>query len=221
MAEIDASIGLFPSRAPGAPLILLLGEAGEGEAVCRAAREMGGADFALAALSGMDWNRDLSPWPAPAVFRGGEAFSGGADAFLSRLTGALLPEALGRLPAPPAWVGLAGYSLAGLFALYALHRTDAFARAVSASGSMWYPGFSDYVQSHPLARRPERLYLSVGDREARTRNPAMRPVEENTRLLAKWYQSQGIETAFELNPGGHFDQPAERTAKGIAWLVAG
>ena len=31
----------------------------------------------LASMDGMDWNGDLSPWPAPKVFKGEDDFSGG------------------------------------------------------------------------------------------------------------------------------------------------
>ena len=46
---------------------------------------------ALAAISGADWNRELSPWPAPRAFRGGEDFGGDGPAFLSTLTGQIVP----------------------------------------------------------------------------------------------------------------------------------
>ena len=46
---------------------------------------------ALAAISGVDWNRDLSPWPAPKVFRGGEDFGGEGPAFLDMLTEQIVP----------------------------------------------------------------------------------------------------------------------------------
>ena len=45
-------------------------------------REMnGGQDFCLAALVVNDWNKDLSPWPAPPVF-GKEGFGDGAEDML-------------------------------------------------------------------------------------------------------------------------------------------
>ncbi len=36
-------------------------------------------------------------------------------------------------------------AISGLFALWALYRTDFFAGAVSASGSVWFPGFREFV----------------------------------------------------------------------------
>ena len=62
-----------------------------------------------------------------------------------------MPEAEALLPGAPAWRGLAGYSLAGLFALYALYQTDVFARAASMSGSFWFEGIMEYVCSHEMS----------------------------------------------------------------------
>ena len=202
-----------------APLVVVTVEAGEGEAVFGELSALTERDFALASIIGVDWNAELSPWPAPAAFKGGGAFAGGADAYLEELTGALLPEVLGALAAPPTFAALGGYSLAGLFALYALYRTTAFDRAASASGSLWYPGFLDYAGRAPLARAPRGVYLSVGDREGRTRNPILRSVEENTRALADLYARRGIPVRFELNPGNHFDHPQRRLARAIAWVL--
>ena len=46
--------------------------------------------WALVAFEVSDWNRDLSPWPAPPVF-GRTPFAGGAGETLSFLTDRLLP----------------------------------------------------------------------------------------------------------------------------------
>ena len=66
------------------------------------------------------------------------------------------------MPGAPRWRGIAGYSLAGLFAVYALYRTDVFARAASVSGSLWFPGFREYVFSHTPLCRPDCVYFSLG-----------------------------------------------------------
>lgn len=55
------------------------------------------------------------------------------------------------------------------------------------SGSLWYPEFRDYVQSHEMKRKPEKLYISLGDKEAKTRNPYMKTVRENTEAIVKYY----------------------------------
>ena len=50
----------------------------------RAVRALTDKDFSLTAVKVSDWNRELSPWEAPAVF-GNEAFGGGADEFLEKM----------------------------------------------------------------------------------------------------------------------------------------
>lgn len=214
------AVALIASGTPGAPLIVVNGEdgEGEGEALCAAVQAATGAAFSLAAVGGLDWDDDLTPWEAPGVFKG-QHFGGHAGAWLGTLTGEALPAILGKLPERPAWVGLAGYSLAGLFAAWATYQTDAFDRIACVSGSVWFPGFIDYAAANAPARVPERAYLSVGDKEARARNPAMRTVEDATRRMAALYEAVGAATRFELNPGGHFNDPLGRLTKGIAWLM--
>ena len=97
----------------------------------------------VAAVEGVDWNRELTPWPAPPVARGQPEFGGGADTLLGELAGRILPEVEAELRPSARWI--AGYSLAGLFAVYAALSTRLFARVASVSGSMWYPGFSDWI----------------------------------------------------------------------------
>ena len=55
-------------------------------------RQKGCGEFVLSAISGFDWNRDLSPWPCDPVFKGGDPFEGKADAYLSHIIDSLLPE---------------------------------------------------------------------------------------------------------------------------------
>ena len=46
----------------------------------------------LVSVDGMDWNRDLSPWKAPGVFKGEEDFGGGADDFMKCLENDVFPK---------------------------------------------------------------------------------------------------------------------------------
>lgn len=177
------------------------------------------APCALCALSGIDWSRDLSPWPAPRAFASGQAFAGGAPAFLETLTGSLLPEIEARLSFPVLTRGLAGYSMAGLFAAYALYHTDAFSLFACVSGSLWYDGFMDYALSHPLCASPAALYVSLGAKEHRTHNPRLASVKRCTDALAAHWQ-QFMPVIYETNPGGHFHQPEQRLARAVNCLLS-
>ena len=210
---------VFPSAAPGAPLVVLPAFEDEGEALYAACREPDCPDFTLAAVSDFDWDADLTPWPAPPLRKGDAAFAGQADAFLERLTGEILPGIRAALPAEPAFTVIAGYSLAGLFAVYAALRSEAFAAAVSASGSLWYPDFADFVRKTPLPAPLRAVYLSLGDAEPRTRHPLMRTVGESTEAVYETLRTRGADTVFEWNPGNHFRDEALRTAKGIRWVL--
>ena len=66
---------------------------------------------------------------------------------------------------------------------------------------------------------PDRLYLSLGDREAATRNQSLKTVAENTAAAEKRFRDMGVEVIRETNPGNHFRDPALRTAKGIRALL--
>ena len=212
-------INIEKSSRTGAPcLIVLYGAHDDRQKLSACLKDQGDlASFAYVKVP--DWNRDLSPWAAPAVF-GNEDFAGGADAFLDELVSQGLPYICGQLEGAPPWYGIAGYSMAGLFSVYSLYRTGAFARAASASGSVWFDGFPEFAVSHPFAGRPDRVYFSVGDTESRTRDQRMARTEEAARALCGHYHDLGLDTVFELNSGGHFDHPDERLAKGIKWLIS-
>ena len=109
--------------------------------------------------------------------------------------------------------------VAGLFALYAMYRCDCFARVASMSGSLWFPKFREYVLRHELMRKPEMLYMSLGDAEAKTKHAVLKTVQENTEAILQHYQELGVDVRWELNPGNHFRDVAMRSAKGIKAIL--
>jgi len=171
-------------------------------------RERTSADFRLAAFRVTDWNDDLSPWPAPAVF-GKTEFGGNAEDTLKEI----LRFCEDRTKAY--YIG--GYSLAGLFALWAACQTDLFRGAAAASPSVWFPGFPEYMRMHRM--QAGRVYLSLGDREERTRNPVMAKVGENIRAVCDLLKEQEIDCLLEWNEGNHFRDADLRTAKAFAWVI--
>jgi hypothetical protein len=178
------------------------------ESEAEAIKEKAGDDFCLVALKVEDWNRDLSPWKAPAVF-GNEDFGDGAQETLAKV----LAET--GDPAKTYYIG--GYSLAGLFALWAVYQTDRFRGAAAASPSMWFPGFVKYMGENPV--RADKVYLSLGDREEKTRNQVMAAVGDCIRAGYETLRGQGVTSALEWNRGNHFKDPDLRTAAAFAWLL--
>jgi len=164
--------------------------------------------FCLTALKVKDWNHDLSPWKAPAVF-GREDFGDGAVETLA--------EVLKTCADRNKTYIIGGYSLAGLFALWAAYQTDAFSAVAAASPSVWFPGFSEYMKERiPQVRS---VYLSLGDREEKTRNPVMASVGERIREAHDLLMRQGVRTTLEWNSGNHFKEADIRTAKAFTWAM--
>jgi len=172
-------------------------------------------DFRLIACQVEDWNRDLSPWEAPPVF-GKEGFGGRAEETLKELQ----ESVLGQIKASDTQnsIILGGYSLAGLFALWAVYKMDCFDAVVAASPSVWFPGFLSMAESEPI--RTNRVYLSLGDKEEKTKNPVMATVGDSIRRLHQIYEdADGVNSVFEWNEGNHFREPELRMAKGYAWVM--
>ena len=216
---VGKEITIYPSITSGRPIVYLNTFGGEGERAYQMLRDAECPDFTLVTISGLAWHHDLTPWEMPPVSEGAPPCTGGAGEYLRLLTEEILPEAEAALLGPVSWRGLAGYSLAGLFAIYAACQTPVFSRIASMSGSLWFPGFWEYVSAHDMAGDITHMYLSLGDRECRTGNPYMKTVQEYTGEIAALCTQKGIDTMFQLNPGNHFKNAARRTAAGVAWIL--
>lgn len=205
----------------GSPLIIMNTASTESSAVFECAKKLTASPFTLATVSGIKWNDEMTPWPSPPVSSWDTPYSGLADKYLTQLKETIIPEIISRLGAEPEYIAAAGYSLGGLFALYALFRSDIFSRAASISGSLWYPGFADFAEANELKCSPSLIYVSLGDREAKKGSPVMRSVQEKTESIVSAFRQKGLNVIFEMNPGSHFSQPEMRTAKAIRALLSG
>ena len=113
---------------------------------------------------------------------------------------------------------LGGYSLAGLFSLWSGYQTDVFEGIAAVSPSVWYKKWIEYVEAgKPLS---EKIYLSLGDTEEKTKHQILSKIGENIRkqyeILEK---SENVKTVLEWNEGNHFKNPDIRTAKGFLWVM--
>lgn len=169
----------------------------------------------LVTLSVEDWNRELSPWEADAAF-GDEGFGSGAGETLAFLESSLFP-ALGKMfPAEGREYFLCGYSLAGLFALWAAYRTPRFAGVAAVSPSVWFPGWLEYAETHDV--QSGAVYLSLGKKEEKTRNRTLAAVGDAIRAQYELLCAAGAACTLEWNDGNHFVNADKRLARGIAWL---
>ncbi|MFR6344015.1 MAG: esterase [Christensenellales bacterium] len=164
--------------------------------------------FRLIAVKVNDWNEELSPWKAPAVFKE-EAFGGCAVETLKGIL-ELCREENKRY-------SIGGYSLAALFALWASYQTERFCGVAAASPSVWFPGFMEYMNQHET--KSKAVYLSLGDKEEKTKHPVLSTVGDCIRTGYERLREEKITCTLEWNRGNHFQQPEIRTAKAFAWVL--
>ena len=174
--------------------------------------------FTLVAFEIKDWQSELTPWTAPAVF-GKIPFGDGAVATLSFIKDILITqlEQMELFDKEKMRCVLGGYSLAGFFALWSSYQADIFDGVAAVSPSVWYTQWMEYAENNsPLAIS---VYLSLGDKEEKTKNPTIARVGNCIRKQQELLTAQGINTILEWNPGNHFQHSDERTAKGFAWIM--
>lgn len=163
-------------------------------------------DYHLLAVKVEDWNEELSPWEADAVF-GDKGFGAGASDTLAEIIGLCTDKSRDY------YIG--GYSLAGLFALWSAYQTDVFQGVAAVSPSIWFTGFLDYMKANTI--KTGNVYLSLGDKEAKTRNQIMSKVSGRIEEAYELLRNRQVDTVLEWNKGNHFAQPEVRMAKGFAW----
>ena len=173
--------------------------------------------FLFAAIPVESWNDALSPWKSPAVW-GKESFGGNAAGTLRFLTEQAIPTLKQQFALPEnVRIILGGYSLAGLFALWASTQTALFSGVAAASPSVWFPGWMEFEQQHPI--QAQCIYLSLGDKEERTKNIVMAAVGDNIRTLHSRLAERGTDCTLEWNSGGHFKDADLRTARAFRWAM--
>lgn len=162
-----------------------------------------------------DWQGELSPWPAPPIF-GKHDFAGNAAKFLAELED-FWKWFKDENNIESNQVYLGGYSLAGLFALWASSQTNLFTKIAAVSPSVWYFNFVEYMQQNPIQTR--EVYMSLGDKEANAKNKVMATVKDCFDEVIQIVQKQDIPLTYEYNPGNHFQDVELRMKKGIQKLL--
>ena len=165
----------------------------------------------MVVISGLDWERELTPWKAPGL-KAGE-FAGRAQSFLDILKGDIMVnvESSLRISRPKRFI--AGVSLSGLFALWASCRAHLFEGVASVSGSFWYDKFTEWFGTQEYSS--SRYYFSLGEKEKDGKNKRLASVEEATLEAVDLLKSVGKEVNFEYNEGNHFGPLIERIEKAI------
>jgi predicted alpha/beta superfamily hydrolase len=172
--------------------------------------------FVLATIELDDWMLDLMPWPDGNISREPEAGRHGQDT-LQYVLLSLIPELRHRFGPLPIIFG--GYSLGGLFALWASAQTDSFKAVAAASPSVWIKDWIPFARKHaPMA---DAVYLSLGDQEEHVKNQAIARVGDNLRMQYTLLQEQlgPAHCTLVWEQGGHFNDNEGRLARAFAWCM--
>ena len=172
--------------------------------------------FALATIELEDWIIDLMPWPDGNISRDPEAGKHGQET-LQYLLLSLIPEMLKNFGPLPVILG--GYSLGGLFGLWASTQTDSFMAIAAASPSVWIHGWLLYARKHVILA--DHVYLSLGEQEEHVKNQAIARVGDNLRAYHVLLQEQlgPGHCSLVWEQGNHFTDNEGRLARAFAWCM--
>ncbi len=162
------------------------------------------------------WDNALTPWEAEGL-RPGQMFGGHAAKTLAELTATIAPRLTARESVAPEALAVCGYSMGGLFALWAFVNDARLAACACLSGSVWYPGWVDYLRDVNMNGANRFAFLSVGSKEKRGAGP-FRHVEDDMQASADILRDHSCNVHFEIGPSNHMQHHQERLARGLAEL---
>ena len=196
-----------------------------------------------------NWNDALTPWPAPGFYDDEPWFGGHGSETLEALACRTIPAIEAELGIAPDTESprsllpckenktvkraICGYSLGGLFALYAFVNDSRFDACASISGSLWYQGWMDYIREKTecvASSKPAEVnrfdgrgryaFLSVGKKEYKSGLPLFRCVEDNMHASADLLRTAGCQVDETVGPGNHMQHISERFEEALRALDA-
>lgn len=168
----------------------------------------------IVVIEDVNWNDDLTPWPAEGVFKKAKPFGGRAASFIDKLTNEIIPEAEKDLGTKDAERTIMGVSLSGLFAVWAGFNTGTFTNVISISGSLWYDGFIEWMEKHTPSPRLKKVCMLLGEKEKNAKDKRMATIEERTHAAVNMLKSKSqAAVIFELVEGTHFSPIMPRSER--------
>lgn len=175
--------------------------------------------ISIVLIEDVNWNDDLTPWPAVGVFKKAKPFGGKAAAFLNKLTNEIIPEAERDLGIEDAERTLLGVSLSGLFAVWSAFNTDVFTNIISISGSLWYDGFVEWMKEQTPSPQLKKICMLLGEKEKNAKEKRMATVEERTLAASDILKEKSQATVTcELVEGTHFSPILPRMERAMMTL---
>lgn len=169
-------------------------------------------DCMLIVLEIENWNDDLSPWSA-SVFKNND-FKGYGHQTYELIVEEIIPFLQKHFSYHHLFI--VGYSMAGMFSLYTFCQNDLFEGAASCSGSLWYPGFVDFVKMHHHFNK--KIYLSLGNKEHKSKNRILNTVKEKTKCVYQILKNNN-HCFYQINIGNHFQNIDQRLLLAMKWLI--
>lgn len=185
-------------------------------------------NFIILTISNFSWNDDLSPYYQEDVFKNKYScdFKGKGDIFLNKIVNDILPKVREYLflkhNIKLSNIGIGGYSLAGLFALYSLYQVDIFSFALINSASLWFNNFIKYIKANKISKNVSNIYISLGDKEHLTKNSTLSKIKDLTLEVVNYLSSLDdpkIKICYKENEGNHFKNNDLRVADSIIYIV--
>lgn len=174
----------------------------------------------LASVPVASWNDALTPWPALGIYREEAPFGGQAAQTLASLVEEAIPAIEAQAELAPTTRAICGYSLGGLFSLYALTHSDAFAACACLSGSLWYEGWAEHLANLDINLTGRFAYLSLGTKERKAARPILKTVQDQTEQCVTILQRKGCQVEYRTGPGNHMQHIPERFDAGLSALDA-
>lgn len=170
----------------------------------------------IVVIEDVNWNDDMTPWPAIGVFKKAKPFGGRAASFLNKLTNEIIPNTERELRIENAERALLGVSLSGLYAVWAVFNTDAFTNIISISGSLWYDGFIEWMEEQTPSPQLKKVCMLLGEKEKNSKEKRMATVEERTLAAANIMKAKSqAAVSFELVEGTHFSPVLPRIERAM------
>ena len=177
-------------------------------------------DVSFVVIEDVNWNDDLTPWPAEGVFKKAKPFRGKAATFLNKLTNEIIPETERSMGIENAERTLLGVSLSGLFAVWSAFNTDAFTNTISISGSLWYDGFVEWMKEQTPSPQLKKVCMLLGEKEKNSKEKRMATVEERILTAANILKAKSqVSVLFELVEGTHFSPIMPRLERAFEAIV--
>ena len=100
---------------------------------------------------------------------------------------------------------IGGYSLSGLFFIMGCLSDRSVLRDLRQHRRLsGFRDFIDYMKEYKI--KSKNVYLSLGNKEEKTRNPVMAKVGDCIREGHAWIKAEGVNCTLEWNQGGHFQR---------------